>query len=100
MAIALIWQGFDTTVHSTMPRPILLLGSIGIAAGHLSLLLFLVYSVAGMHDYLDWNRERWSAVRRFADELAIPTPRLMEDGNITTSSSPKRVITRTTKSAD
>ena len=72
MAIALVWQGFNTTVPSAVPRPTFLLRPIGIGAGFLSLLLLLVYSTAGTHDYLDWNRERWSAVRGLARELAIP----------------------------
>jgi Dolichyl-phosphate-mannose-protein mannosyltransferase len=72
IAIALVWQSFDTTVLSAVPRQAFRLRPIGIAAGLLSLLLLLVYSAAGTHDYLDWNRERWSAVRRLAGELAIP----------------------------
>jgi len=72
LAIALVWLGFNTTVLSEEPRPAFPLRPIGIAAGLLSLLLLLVYSAAGTHDYLDWNRERWSAARRLASELAIP----------------------------
>jgi hypothetical protein len=72
MAIALIWQGFNTPGLAPVPRPNILVRPIRIAAGLLSLLLLLVYSVAGTHDYLDWNRERWSALRLLASELAIP----------------------------
>ncbi len=68
MAIALIWLGFRTTVLRAVPGQTLLVRPIGIALGLLSLLVLLVYSAAGTHDYLDWNRERWSAAR----ELAIP----------------------------
>ena len=63
MAIASVWQGFSATVPSAAPGPTFLFRPIGIGAGALSPLLLLVYSTAGTHDYLDWNRERWSAVR-------------------------------------
>ena len=41
MAIALVWQGFNTTVLSAVPGQTFLLRPIGIAAGFLSLLLLL-----------------------------------------------------------
>jgi hypothetical protein len=71
-AIVLIWQSFDTTVLLAMPRQTFVLRPIGIAAGLLCLSLLFVYSVAGTHDYLDWNRGRWSAARRLASDLALP----------------------------
>jgi hypothetical protein len=63
--------GFNTAGLAAAHRPTVLVRPIGIAAGLLSLLLLLAYSVAGTHDYLDWNRERWSALCHLASELTI-----------------------------
>ena len=63
MAIASVWQGFSATVPSAAARANVPLSSDRDRRSALSPLLLLVYSTAGTHDYLDWNRERWSAVR-------------------------------------
>ena len=79
MAIALICLGADITTAPEVPRTPFLLRPIGIAAGVLGLLCLFIYSAAGTHDYLDWNRERWSAARRLVRELAI-TPTEIDGG--------------------
>jgi hypothetical protein len=71
MAIVLIWQGFAVSGLASAPKSTFRAHPVGMAMGLSSLLLLLVFSVAGTHDYLDWNRERWSALHQLATELAL-----------------------------
>jgi hypothetical protein len=54
------------------PNPPFPLRPVGVAAGLVSLLLYLAFSAAATHDYLDWSRVRWQTDLSLAQELAIP----------------------------
>ncbi len=71
MVIGLIWMAIHSKMVSEVPRSTFLLRPIGLIAGLLGLVLLLAFSLAGTHDYMDWNRARWSTVRSLASELAI-----------------------------
>jgi predicted acetyltransferase len=46
------------------------------AAGPVALLLYAVFSVTAVHDYLAWNRVRWQALHHLTGELSVPAERI------------------------
>jgi len=39
-------------------------------------LLYAVFSVSAVHDYMAWNRTRWQAIRYLTNNLGVPAERL------------------------
>jgi hypothetical protein len=73
LVLALIWMGISSAgrqgpdLGGAFP-----LRRIGVAAGLLSILVYLTFATAATHDYLDWSRERWKANLSLAKEFAVP----------------------------
>jgi hypothetical protein len=58
-----LWWGASTSKHGVIVKP---------RAGLLLLALFLIADVAATHDYLAWQRARWSAVEYLSQHGAQP----------------------------
>ncbi len=57
-------------LHQSPPsRPVLFSGLAVLA-------VYLTFSVAAVHDYLEWNRVRWQALNRLTRDLSLPPERI------------------------
>jgi dolichyl-phosphate-mannose-protein mannosyltransferase len=71
LALALVWEGVCTERRKE-PGALFDLRPIGVAAGLVSLMLYLTFASAATHDYLDWSRVRWQTDVSLAEQLAVP----------------------------
>ena len=68
----LVPVGISIIIHLGISTPLGRAGYITLPFALGSLILFGLFSVAGTHDYLSWNRARWLALNNLMAEQRVP----------------------------